>query len=134
MKTSAGCAWTATTSESWIKLSTTSGVGTGEVRYTVDRNTGAARQGTITIGGETHRVEQAGAPPVRVKFGGRVSNLVGTCPTVSFVADGHQVATDATTRFTERPCSDLRNGVTVEVEGELRGTVVLASRLEVKKE
>ena len=33
----------------WITLANTSGVGKGEVRYSVDRNTGAAREGTITI-------------------------------------------------------------------------------------
>ena len=110
------------------------GVGNGEVRYTVEQNTGSARQGTITIGAQTHRVEQEGVPPARVKFEGRVSNLSGACPTVTFVADGRQVATDATTRFTQRPCSDLRNGVTAEIHGEVRGTMVQATRVEVKKD
>ena len=90
----------------WITLANTSGVGNGEVRYTVDRNTGAAREGTITIGGQAHRVEQEGAPPVKIE--GRVSNLSGACPTVAFTVDGRQVATDSSTRFTERPCSELR--------------------------
>lgn len=67
VKTSAKCPWTATTTATWMKLSTTSGVGNGEVRYTVERNTGPARQATILIGGPTHRVEQKAAHPVRVK-------------------------------------------------------------------
>jgi hypothetical protein len=86
----------------WIKLSTTSGVGNGEVRYTVDRNTGAARQATITIGGPTHRVDQEGTRPVKIE--GRVSNLTGACPAITFTVDGRQVATDSSTRFTDRPC------------------------------
>lgn len=49
--TEAGCAWTATTRENWIKLATTSGTGDGEVSYSIEQNTGAERQGTIRIGG-----------------------------------------------------------------------------------
>ena len=129
---SAGCAWTATTSATWIKLANTPGVGNGDVPHTVDRNTGAAREGTITIGGQTHRVEQEGAPPVKNR--GRVSNLSGGCPTVAFTVDGRQVATDASTRFTEWPCSELRNGAEVKDEGEQRGTVVFATTLDVSRD
>jgi hypothetical protein len=64
VKTDAGCEWTATTSQSWIKVSTTRGVGDGDVVYTVDRNPGAAREGTVTVSGQVHRVEQHGANSV----------------------------------------------------------------------
>jgi hypothetical protein len=63
--TAAGCAWNATTSASWITLTSsgpgngTSGTGNGTVNFTVAANTGAARSGTITIGGQTVTVNQA---------------------------------------------------------------------------
>jgi hypothetical protein len=58
VKTEPGCAWTASTRETWIKLGTTSGTGEGEVSYSIERNTGAERQGTITIGGQGHTIRQ----------------------------------------------------------------------------
>ena len=58
VKTEPGCAWTASTRENSIKLGTTLGTGDGEVNYSVERNTGAERQGTMTIGGEVHTIRQ----------------------------------------------------------------------------
>ena len=58
VKTEPGCAWTASTRENWIKLGTTSATGEGELGYFVERNTGAERQGTITIGGQVHTIRQ----------------------------------------------------------------------------
>ena len=134
VRTDERCEWTATTTASWIKLSTTRGTGDGEVRYSVDRNAGPARQGTIVIGGQTHRVEQAGAASSRVNFKGRISNLSGACPNLSFSADGRQVVTDSTTRFTEGSCADVRAGIEVDIEGELLADgVVRATKLEIKK-
>lgn len=62
--TSAGCAWTASTNAAWISLQTgsESGNGNGSIGYSVALNTSAAaRNGTITIGGQTFTVNQAGA-------------------------------------------------------------------------
>jgi hypothetical protein len=42
----------------WIKLGTTSGTGEGELSYFIEQNTGAERQGTITIGGQVHTIRQ----------------------------------------------------------------------------
>ena len=58
IKTEPGCRWTAATGSNWIKLGTTSGTGEGELSYFVEQNTGAERQGTITIGGEVHTIRQ----------------------------------------------------------------------------
>jgi hypothetical protein len=58
VKTEPGCAWTASTGERWIKLETTSGTGDGGVSYFVEQNTGAEREGTITIGGQVHTIRQ----------------------------------------------------------------------------
>ncbi|MDQ5988115.1 MAG: hypothetical protein CSYNP_03871 [Syntrophus sp. SKADARSKE-3] len=53
------CAWTAASSASWITV-TSGASGTGTVSYSIAANTGAARTGTITAGGQTFTVTQAG--------------------------------------------------------------------------
>ncbi len=131
--TSAGCPWTATTSATWIKLANTSGVGNSEVLYTVDRNTGAAREGTITVAGQLHRVEQEAAASMRVTFTGQVSNLSGACQEFRFSVGGRQVITDGETHFSGGPCRNLQNGIEVEVEGDVQGGgVVLAVRIDLR--
>jgi hypothetical protein len=56
------CAWTATTTNSWIH-STSSGTGNGVVGYTVDANTNTlSRNGALVIGNKTFVVTQAAAP------------------------------------------------------------------------
>jgi hypothetical protein len=57
-----GCAWTASDSASWITItSATSGSGNGQITYSVSANPGtSSRNGTITIGGETFTITQAG--------------------------------------------------------------------------
>jgi hypothetical protein len=57
--TGTGCAWTATTTNSWIHVTAGSGPSSGSVTYTVDLNTDAARTGTISAGGQTYTVSQA---------------------------------------------------------------------------
>jgi hypothetical protein len=58
----AGCSWTATTSEAWITVTSGSGSGDGKVSYSVATNpSSASRSGTITVGGETFAVTQAGS-------------------------------------------------------------------------
>jgi hypothetical protein len=134
VKTDARCEWTASTSESWIKVSTTRGSGDAEIGYSVDRNAGTEREGTVRVASEIHRVEQKGAKSSGVSLKGRVSNLSGACPDLGFTADSRQVVTDSTARFTGGPCRDLRSGIEVEIEGELRGRgVVYATRIETKK-
>ena len=59
----AGCAWTAVSNAGWITVTKGgSGSGAGTVEFSIDANaTGARRTGTITIGGQTFTVDQAGA-------------------------------------------------------------------------
>jgi len=53
------CAWTATSNASWISVrSASSGSGNGVVLYSVASNSGAARVGTLTIGGQTLTISQ----------------------------------------------------------------------------
>jgi len=54
----AGCSWSATSNASWIH-SAASGNGNGTALYTVDQNSGAARSGTLAIGGHLLTINQA---------------------------------------------------------------------------
>ncbi|HEX8286674.1 MAG TPA: BACON domain-containing carbohydrate-binding protein [Pyrinomonadaceae bacterium] len=58
--TQPGCNWTATSNASWIAVTSNSnGTGSGTINFSVQANTGSARTGTITIGGQTYTVNQA---------------------------------------------------------------------------
>src|SRR5262249_53525007 len=60
--TGANCSWTASTTSSFITiLSGAAGTGPGSVFIAVPDNPGAARTGTVTIGGQTFTLSQAGA-------------------------------------------------------------------------
>jgi YVTN family beta-propeller protein len=56
------CSWSATSNANWIIItSTASGAGSGSISYSVTANpSSAARQGTLTIAGQTFTVNQAG--------------------------------------------------------------------------
>src|SRR5262249_55096700 len=60
------CAWTAASNNGdWITLtSAPSGSGNATITFTAAANSGAARTGTLTIGGQTLTVNQAAAAPV----------------------------------------------------------------------
>lgn len=61
VQTVEGCAWSAVSTAAWIFVTGGStGNGPGSVFYFVEPNTGAARSGTITAGGQTFTVNQAG--------------------------------------------------------------------------
>jgi hypothetical protein len=62
--TQAACAWTATSNATWITITAgAAGTGNGSVTFNAAANTGAARTGTLTIGGQTFTVTQPAAPP-----------------------------------------------------------------------
>jgi Zn-dependent metalloprotease len=56
----AGCAWTAVSNATFITVTSgSSGSGNGTVNYSVAANSGASRNGTMTIAGQTFTVTQA---------------------------------------------------------------------------
>jgi hypothetical protein len=61
MTSSAGCAWTAAPSDSWITITSGPGSGNGTVTYTVAPYTGKPkkRNGSITVGGRTLTIQQS---------------------------------------------------------------------------
>ena len=65
MSTQPSCRWTATSNAAWITVTSGgNGTGNGTVGFSVGANTGAARTGTVSIGGRTFTISQAapGAP------------------------------------------------------------------------
>jgi hypothetical protein len=57
-----GCAWTATSSATFVTISAgASGSGSGTATFTVATNTGAARTATLSIAGTTFTISQSGA-------------------------------------------------------------------------
>jgi len=60
MTTGSGCAWTASPSASWIQTSS-AGSGNGTIAFTVSANAGAARNGSISVGGLTYAISQSAA-------------------------------------------------------------------------
>jgi hypothetical protein len=70
---SASCAWTASSSVSWIAVTTPSGTGSASVGYSVAKNSNlVARSGTLTVGAQVVTVTQAAgkrpSPPKGVRF------------------------------------------------------------------
>ncbi|MDX2041846.1 MAG: BACON domain-containing carbohydrate-binding protein [Acidobacteriota bacterium] len=79
--TTAGCPWTATSNANWITINSGSpGSGNGTLNFTVAANTGLARNGTITVAGQTFTVNQSVACPTIAGFtparGGAGSSVV----------------------------------------------------------
>jgi hypothetical protein len=59
VRTADGCPWTAISGADWISLATTSGSGTGEVRFTVGASSGPARSAVLSIVDRAVTVNQA---------------------------------------------------------------------------
>ena len=59
VRAGAACPWSAASNAAWIAItSSASGAGDGQVQFAVTANTGPARSGSLTIGGQTVSVSQ----------------------------------------------------------------------------
>ena len=97
VSTAAGCAWTATTSEAWLRITDgEQGKGDGDVTYLIAENTlTAERTGTLLVAGRSIEVTQTGAaqkpppepPPLVCEY--------GVTP-VEFALHWHQTSGDIT--------------------------------------
>jgi len=87
--TGTSCAWTATSSQPWLTITSgTGGTGAATVTFSVAENTGAQRVATVTIGGVQVTVTQAaGLPPV-VLVGDPPNPTVGQAYNFAFSATG----------------------------------------------
>ena len=84
LSTASGCAWTATPGAQWISLtSPASGSGSATIAWAVTPNTGAARTGTIGVGGQTFTISQAAACAYTLTPAGQTFPAAGGTGTVS---------------------------------------------------
>lgn len=106
-------------------------MGSGVVSLQVAENASTqARTGTVTVGGQSAAIVQAGQSAPTVTLDGPMADTSGTCPTLTFKVRGTLVMTDATTIFAGSPCAVLRNGTQVTVDGVVQpGGTVLATRV-----
>jgi len=97
--TAAGCTWTASSSASWLTVSSaSSGTGTATIAYVAGVNTGAARSANLTIGGVTFVVTQgAGATSSaaaatlsasQIQFGNQQVNKTARAKSVTLTNSG----------------------------------------------
>lgn len=75
-----GCAWTAETADGWITIATPpggSGSGNGTVTYSVDPNSGPARNGSILVAGRSFGIQQADGCEVSLSSPGQAFDQGG---------------------------------------------------------
>ena len=60
---------------------------------------------------------------------GAISDLAGTCPDLTFVVDGADIATTGTTTFSRGDCSKVADGLVVQVQGTLDAGLLTALRV-----
>ena len=66
-----------------------------------------------------------------VEFAAPVAGVRGDCPRLTFTANGTTVTTTATTDYDGLACTDIRDGLPVEVEGTQQpGGAVIATEIE----
>ncbi len=74
----AGCSWSAESSEPWLTVAPRTGEGSASVQVVVAANSGAQRQGTVVIGGQSFTVTQDGAVTACVFAISPTSGSIGT--------------------------------------------------------
>jgi cytoskeletal protein CcmA (bactofilin family) len=77
-------------------------------------------------------VEIEGQPGGRAggRIEGRITAASGTCPALTLTVNNVTVTTSASTYFDGVSCASLTVGTKVEVEGDLQGTTLVATKIE----
>ena len=132
-----GCAWTASSSTAWIRVSGgATGSGNGSVQLSIEAQTGPARSGTATIAGRTFTVNQSDActfaispDQVTVDAAGGGANVTVTAPAgCNWTSSGNA----PWITISSNPAGSGNGTVTVAVEanaGAARsGTATIAGR------
>jgi hypothetical protein len=122
VSTTASCAWTVTTNQSFVSITSGTGQsGPGTVTFNVAENTGAARQATITIGSIAVTVNQAaGPPPINFTQPTLPTGQVGSAYNFQFTASGGV----GTMRFSLQSGTFPPQGIGLNTNGVLSGTPV----------
>ena len=68
-----------------------------------------------------------------ITLSGKIDDVSGSCPSVSFELKGFVVRTTSATEFQRGPCRDLKNDKELTVFGEVKDKTVTALRIEFKK-
>jgi hypothetical protein len=130
------CAWTAASSVSWLTIvSGATGAGDGRVRFEVSENNGLTERSTsLTVAGLSIRVTQAGKV-LNVDLSGRISDLAGACPALTFTLDKQTIRTSVATVFVGRTCAQLEKNMKADVTGlrQLDGSI-LAIRIAIERD
>jgi hypothetical protein len=120
VQTASGCAWTASAQEPWLAVPpATGGNGNGNVLVTVGANTGPARTGTVTAGGQTFTVAQES---------GCVFTINPTSATIPAAGGGSSVAVSsaagcAWTAVSQTPWIVVASGASGAGDGVVQLTV-----------
>jgi len=61
---------------------------------------------------------------------GAIESLTGTCPALDLKVKGIPVRTTAATKFDDVACTALKAGTKVEVEGDVQGGILIATKVE----
>ena len=117
------CAWEAASSASWLTVSPATGQGETTLTLTIAANgTSSTRSATLIVNDARVTLTQAAGssqPPTQPPS-----------TTVTFSVAGRQVITDSKTIFNGGNCGSVRNGRSVEIEGEqISASVVRATRV-----
>lgn len=132
------CAWTATTADGWITITSgASGTGPGTVQFTGAANTGPVRTGTITVGGQAFAIAQESGCAATVAPDPVVVPAAGATPdlTVSTAAGCAWSAASGTPWIGIRSGASGSGNGTVQLDvaantGPARsGTVTIAGRI-----
>lgn len=89
-----------------------------------------AEDGSV-IAEEIEIEDQPGGKPGG-RLEGTIEALSGTCPVLDLKVKGVPVKTTSTTKFDDVPCTALKAGTKIEVEGDVQGGVLIATKIELE--
>lgn len=123
-----GCAWTAATSTPWLTITSgQAGTGDGTVTVVAAANlTSSERNGSVLVAGRTVSFSQDRAE--LQSFSGRMKNLSGTCPALSFTVDDRPIRTTSSTVFSPS-CNAFNENDRVAGEGVRQEGILYATSI-----
>ena len=137
MNASNGCTWTATSNAAWLTITSgSSGNGNGNIAFTIAANTGPARTGTLTIGGQTFTVNQANGCTYTLSsmsasftnLGGTGSVMVTTAAGCTWTAVSNVPWITVTSGSSGNGNGTVSYAVGVNLSGTRNGTMTIAGR------